>query len=278
MATDIYVIPDTQVRPGDITDHLDWIAQDIVRRRPDYLVVMGDWWDLPSLSSHDAPGSAKKEGARFKEDLDAGRAAMQQLVGPIDKELERIKRRRITKWNLKRHFLEGNHENRADRIAAADPVLTGVVGAQLCDVESFGFERHKFLEPIVIEGVHFSHYWQSSHSARPIGGTIDNRLNKLCASFVCGHEQGLKYGNRPLPMGRTIHGIVAGSSYLGTESYRGPQARNEWRGVAVLHDVRDGDFEPMFLTLRYLCREYAGEELVPYLTQRYGDQDWSHLA
>jgi len=272
-----YILPDTQVRPGDITDHLDWIAQDIVRRKPDVLVCLGDWWDLPSLSSHDAPGSAKKENARFRADLDAGHAAMARLMEPIEKELSRIQRRKIKRWPLRQVFITGNHENRADRIAANDPVLTGVVGSQLCRVEEFGFERHEFLAPVAIDGVHYSHYWQSSHSARPIGGTIDNRLNKLCASFVCGHEQGLKYGNRPLPMGKTVHGIVAGSCYLGVEDYRGPQARNEWRGTAVLHDVREGDFEPMFLTLRYLCKEYAGEDLHSYMTSRYPDRDWAHL-
>lgn len=530
----VYVVPDVQVRPGDVVDHLDWIAKDIVRRKPDHLVVLGDWWDLPSLNSHEPPGSLAKENARLREDLDAGHAAMERLVGPIRREQERIARRRIAKWRLKMEFLEGNHENRADRLAAADPRLEGVVGARLCEVERFGFRRHRFLEPHEIDGVQFAHYWQSAHSHRPIGGTVDNRLNKLCTSFVCGHEQGLRYGNRPLPTGRTIHGIVAGSCltpdhrvltadlryvelgsvsvgdrlvsfdefpgyggrsrrfwpgtvqamkieddevfevtlstgkvfkvtadhrwlvrsrgtttawlrtdqmipagkhpngkthvpvlfdewergatfdhgwlaglydgegclyarptsggtsmvlslsqkrgavldeairvhrdlfgldavayeaqardvaalrilggranvarvlgtlrpvrllekfnpemlgrmtvhrwasvesirplgrrpvvriaidaktmvvegyahhncYLGVESYRGPQARNEWRGVAVLHDVRDGDFEPMFLTLRYLAREYAGEELVPYLRKRYPDRDWSHL-
>ena len=47
--------------------------------------------------------------------------------------------------------------------------------------------------------------------------------------------------------------------------------------MVVLHDVRDGDFEPMFLTLRYLSREYAGEELQSYMKARY-EGDWSHLS
>lgn len=278
MKTDIYVLPDVQVRPGDVVDHLDWIAKDIVRRKPSVLVCIGDFWDLPSLSTHDLPGSAKKENARFKADLDAGHAAMERLMAPIRAEQQRIARRHIKRWPLRQIFTEGNHENRADRIASADPVLTGVVGAQLCNVEQFGFERYKFLAPVEVEGVHFSHYWQSPHSARPIGGTIDNRLNKLCVSFVTGHEQGLKYGNRPLPMGKTLHGIVAGSCYLGVEDYRGPQARNEWRGTVVLHDVRHGEFAPMFLDLRYLCRTYTGEELPAYMAKRYSDRDWSHLS
>src|SRR5690606_19500830 len=109
-------------------------------------------------------------------------------------------------------------------------------------------------------------------------GTIDNRLNKLGFSFVAGHEQGKRYSDRPLPNGKTLHGIVAGSCYLGVEAYRGPQAVNEWRGVVVLNDVVAGDCDPMFLRMRYLCRKYTGEELDAYLSKRYPDRDWSHLA
>lgn len=249
----------------------------MVRRKPDYLIVLGDWWDFPSLSSHDEKGSAKKENARVVEDLAAGTAALKRLMDPIRSEVDRLIKNHEKRWFPQYIFLEGNHENRANRYAEHEPVLTGVVGSQLCPVEAYGFKRYRFLEPVNVGGVVFAHYWQNSKSSRPVGGTIDNRLNKICNSFVCGHEQGLLYGNRPLPMGRTIHGIVAGSCYLGVEDYRGPQARNEWRGVVVLHDVRDGDFEPMFLTLRYLCREYAGEELVSYMRKRH-EGEWDHLA
>lgn len=274
-----YIIPDCQIRPGDPTDHLDWIASDIVRRKPDVLVCIGDFFDLPSLSSHAAPGSLEKENARLNADIDAGMQAMERLMQPIHAERVRLARRKQRAWNPRLVFTEGNHEFRADRVASADPRLLGVVGTHLCHVERFGFERHPFKQPVEVDGVWYVHYWQAAHSDRPIGGTIDNRLNKLGFSFVCGHEQGKRYGSRPLPNGKTIHGIVAGSCYLGTEAYRGPQAANEWRGTVVLHDVRNGgDFEPMFLTLRYLCREYAGQELQDYMAKRYPHRDWSHLA
>lgn len=274
-----YVLPDCQIRPGDVTDHLEWIAKDIIRRKPDVLVCIGDFFDLPSLSSHAAPGSLEKENARLNEDIDAGMAALERLMSPIHSEILRLKVNKKRQWNPRLVVTEGNHEYRATRVASNDPRLLGIVGTHLCNFERWGFERHEFKKPVEIDSVWYAHYWQSQHSDRPIGGTIDNRLNKLGFSFVCGHEQGKRYGNRPLPNGKTIHGVVVGSCYLGVESYRGPQAANEWRGVAVLHDVRNGgDFEPMFLTLRWLCSEYAGEDLLAYMQKRYPDRDWSHLA
>jgi hypothetical protein len=109
-------------------------------------------------------------------------------------------------------------------------------------------------------------------SNRPIGGSMDNRLNKICGTFVQGHEQGLLQHRRPLPIGRTIHGIVCGSAYLHSEGYRGPQRNNEWRGTVVLHDVRNGgDCDPMPLTLQYMAREYGGVDLHDLLSTKHPD-------
>jgi hypothetical protein len=92
----------------------------------------------------------------------------------------------------------------------------------------------------------------------------------LC--FVKGHEQGLLQRRRPLPTGKTIHGLVCGSAYLHSEDYRGPQRNNEWRGTVVLHDVRNGgDCDPMPLTLQYMAREYGGVELHDLLATKYPD-------
>ena len=273
-----YIVPDVQVRPGDIVDHLDWIAQDIIRRKPDVIVCIGDFYDLPSLSKYSPAGSLEKENSRVIDDIDAGDAALSRLTYPIWQEVNRIRDNKKKQWKPRMVFTFGNHEARADRFASEDARFQGLVGTGLIAVESFGFERVPFEQPIEIDGVWYCHYWKNANSPKPIGGTIDNRLNKLGFSFVQGHEQGKRYGNRPLPNGRTIHGIVAGSCYLGVEGYRGPQGANEWRGTVVLHDVRNGgDFEPMFLTLRYLCLEYTGENLPDYMRKRYPDRDWSHL-
>jgi hypothetical protein len=79
------VIPDAQIRPGVDTTHIDWAALAIVEYRPDVIVVIGDWWDFPSLSTHDAPGSKEAEGRRVKPDIDAGNEAFARLVAPMQK-------------------------------------------------------------------------------------------------------------------------------------------------------------------------------------------------
>jgi len=218
---------------------------------------------MPSLSSHDQPGSLSLEGARYEDDIAAGNNGLALLMTPV---MEAIS----AEWNPRRIFTEGNHEFRILRTIENDPRYSGIIGPHHCNVERYGFERHNFLRVVEVDGINYSHYFQMAGSNRPIGGSMDNRLNKICGTFVQGHEQGLLQHRRPLPIGRTIHGIVAGSCYMHSEDYRGPQRNNEWRGTVVLHDVRNaGDCDPMPLTLQYLARTYGGVELHDLMAEKY---------
>jgi hypothetical protein len=259
-----YIVPDLQLRKGVPMEHLPWIGKDIARRKPDVVVLLGDIWDMPSLSFHDEPGSLSKEGARYEDDIAAGNEGLALLMEPVLEEIS------CTDWRPRLIFLEGNHEYRIQRTIESDPRYAGTIGLHHCNVERFGIERVPFLKVANVDGVHYSHYFQMAGSDRPIGGSMDNRLNKICGTFVQGHEQGLLQHRRPLPIGRTIHGIVAGSAYLHSEHYRGPQRNNEWRGVVVLHDVRNGgDCDPMPVTLQYLARHYGDVELHDFLADNY---------
>ena len=46
----IVVIPDTQVKVGTSIDHIRAAGNYIVEHKPDHVVVLGDWYDMPSLS------------------------------------------------------------------------------------------------------------------------------------------------------------------------------------------------------------------------------------
>ncbi len=264
-------IPDTQVRPGVPLDHIDWIAQAVVHYKPDVIVVGGDWWDFPSLNSHSNPGSAPLENQRYQADLDVGNAAFARFCKPIEAEEKRDK-----KWKPRKVFLCGNHEDRADRAAIADPKWAGHVGSNNCQVRDF--EWHGFLKPVEIDDILYAHYFKMQNSKNAIGGTADNRLNKVGKSHIQGHQVGFLYGNRVLPDGRTLHAVTAGSCYLHQEEYRGPQCNKHFRGLIVCNEVRRGDFCIMPLTLDYLCRKKTGLSLYQYMMQTYPEGDWEHLA
>jgi len=271
-----FLIPDCQVRPGEPTDHIDWIAQAIVEYRPDVVVNLGDWFDMPSLSSHEQPGSLATEGARYEDDLRVGNEAFARLCAPMEAEQARLKRNKEKQWNPEKHFLFGNHEHRITRAVNASPKLAGAIGLHHLDTRDF--KRHAFLEHVWLDGVLYSHYFQSAHSHHAIGGSIDSMLNKIGASFVMGHRQSLQYGTRIQASGKTWHGLVAGSCYLHIEAYRGAQGQRHWRGVVILNEVEDGEYCIMPLTLNYLARKYEGMTLIDYMNKKYPKGDWRHLA
>jgi len=242
------IIPDAQVKPGSRIDHVKWAGEAILDYRPDVIVCLGDWWDLPSLNSHAEKGSAELEGARYEEDIDAGNKAFRLLDSYL-------KRSRSKTWHPRRVFLEGNHENRANRVSKNDPKWQGVIGSQNC--QTLDWERHPFLKIVEIDGVAYCHYFANPFSGKPIGGTIVNRLNSIGKSFVQGHQQGFLYASKQYP-DHVKHGLVAGRFYLEHENYRPDDVqKSEWNGIVVLNGVRRGDYDLMPLRMDYLRRKYG---------------------
>lgn len=255
-----YWIPDTQVKKGVPTDHLDWIGADIKARGPDVVIHAGDHWDFPSLSRYDAPGSMAMEGARVEDDIAAGNDALERLT------------RAMGKFKGRKVMLEGNHENRLERAINADPRLAGTLGYHLLNRERLGWEVVPYFcgapGQVRIDGVVYAHYFAAVNTGRPIGGTANNKLLQVGESFVQGHVQGLDPGSKQYATGRIKQGYVAGSCYLHDEHFKG-MANSHWRGVLVLNEVRDGEFCVMPLTLDYLCRKYEGVALDVFLRRKY---------
>ncbi len=258
------VIPDTQIRPGVPTVQLEWIGQYIVDAfaGDDLTIIhLGDHWDMPSLSSYDQ-GKAKMEGRRIVQDIIAGNQAFDLLNGP----LAAYNAGRRKKWEPRRVFLMGNHEDRITRAVNSTAQLDGLLSLDLLNAKEWGWEVHDFREVVEIDGVSYSHYFYAPLTGRPYGGqNIDTRLKTIGRSFTMGHQQVLMYGVRTLPTGGMQHGLVAGACYLADEDYRGPQGNGEWRGVVVCNQVENGSYDPTFVSLDYLCRRYEGVRLAEFM-------------
>lgn len=245
----IAVLPDKQIKPGIDLSFCSRIGRYLAEKKPDIIIDGGDFADMPSLNSYDLPGSRGMEGQRYKEDILSVQTAMRLMMTPIKEEMER------TGWKPRLVMLLGNHEDRIRRAIEATPKLDGVIG--LCDLhyEEHGWEVHPFLEPVVIEGIVFSHYFCSGVMGRPIT-TARALLNKKHMSCFAFHQQGrdIAFGTRA--DGHQMIAIIAGSCYEHEESYLNPQTNNHWRGLYILNDVIDGAFEENAVSLKYLRRKY----------------------
>jgi hypothetical protein len=254
----ILVIPDCQVKEGVPLEHLSWAGQAICDYRPDVVVNIGDFADMPSLSTHDLKGSKYFEGLRYKKDIEVAKMAMKKLLKPL-RDLQAKQRKNKEKVYKPRMLLTlGNHENRIDRAINNNPTLDGLISVE--DLEyAKDWEVYPFLHPVFVNGVGFNHYWPVGAMGRPAGSAAAI-INKLHMSCVAGHQQGkqVAYGKRA--DGKPICAIIAGSFYLHDESYMDRLSNRHWRGLLVMNEVNDGHFDELFLSIEYLERKYGHEQ------------------
>lgn len=267
------LIPDTQAKPGVPTDHLRWIGQYLVDQfagKPDVKVIhIGDHADMPSLSSYEGKGSKTMEGQRYAADIKAANDAWAVLNAPLVAYNATRKAYKEKRWLPDMHITLGNHEDRITRAINSDPQkLDGVLSLDHLDYARTGWAVHPYLEPLYLGGIGYVHYWYNPMTGRPLGGDVKLRLKNIGHSFSQGHQQTLDYGLR-FVKGRSQHGLVAGACYLHDEDYKGPQGNAHWRGIVVCHQVNEGSYDPMFLSLDYLCRRYEGVALDRFMVKKY---------
>ena len=250
----ILVIPDCQVKAGVPLEHLAWAGKAIVDYKPDVVMNMGDFADMPSLSTHDIKGSKYFEGLRYKTDIDVTKQAMDILLSPLRELQAKQKRNKEKQYRPRMVMLLGNHENRINRAVNNNPTLEGLISTKDLGYEN-DWEVHDFLHPVFINGVGFNHYWPVGAMGRPASSPAAI-ISKLHMSCVAGHQQGkqVAYGKRA--DGQSICAIISGSYYLHDESYMDQLSNKHWRGLVVLNEVEDGHFDEMFLSIEYLRRKY----------------------
>jgi len=249
------VIPDTQCKPGVKLDHLTWIGEYAVDMKPDVIVMIGDWYDLPSLSSYDT-GTLAFEGRRYKDDIAAGNEGMDMFMAPIYAEQARQRRNKDKVWKPKLIFTLGNHENRITRAVNDDPKLEGLMSYDDFNLKAHGWDVLPFLEVAVVDGVCYSHYFCSGVMGRPVS-SAKAMLNKKHQSCVMGHVQSRDISYDKRGDGSRITGIFVGICYQHDEGYLNAQTNGDWRGLWCLNDVVNGAFDEMPVSLPYLRRVYG---------------------
>lgn len=248
-------LPDVQARPGDDFTFLRAIGNYIVDKKPDVIINAGDFADMPSLSSYDV-GKKDYEGRRYKADINAAQEAMVTLLTPLWEYNARAKRNKEKLYKPRMVLTLGNHENRINRAINDDAKLDGLISVDDLGYNEAGWEVHPFLDVVVIDGVAYSHYFTTGVAGRP-ASTASALLSKKHMSCVAGHQQGRQIASAFRADGSPITCIIAGSCYEHEEGYLGPQGNKHWRGLVVLHEVDNGSYDEMFVSLEYMKNNYA---------------------
>jgi hypothetical protein len=238
------VIPDTQVKPGVNTDHLEWAGNYAAEKLPDVIVMIGDWWDMPSLSSYDK-GKMSFEGRRYVDDIKAGRKAMERLLTPI-KAVKDYKPRLV--------FTMGNHEHRIVRYVENNPEFSGKFGFDDLGLRDFGWEVHYFLKPVLIDGIEYCHYFTSGVMGRPASSAAV-LLRERQRSCTQGHVQ-----HTDIAIHKKTQQIAmfSGTFYSHDENFLGYQGNSQRRQIIIKHEVDgEGHYDPMFVSLKFLEKAYS---------------------
>lgn len=243
------VIPDCQVKSGVPTEHLEWIGNYIVEKKPDVVVCIGDFADMPSLSSYDR-GRLASEGRRYVKDIAAVHAGMERLWKP----LQDYNRTATEKYEPEKHLTMGNHEHRIIREVEENPRYEGRFSYSDLSYEDWGWKVYPFLEVAELDGIEYSHYFTSGVLGRPVSSAAA-MLRERQKSCTQGHVQ---YTDMAIHKKTQNIGLFCGTCYLHDEDYLNPQGNSSRRQIIVKHEIDGkGHYDPLFVSLNYLKRVYS---------------------
>ena len=256
MGKDYCIVPDIHSHPDHNNNRADWLGKFIKDRKPDVVVNIGDQWDLASLSSFDK-GKASFNGANYEKDIDAGLDFTDRMWHPMKKSKKKQPRR---------VFLIGNHENRLKKVLEYEPHLAG----DRYGISQKNFQLEHYYHNVVdyeggtpgiinLDGISFAHFMVSGLMGRPIGGEhhAASLLTKNYSSCIVGHSHTADFAIRSGSNGKKIMGLVAGCYQDFDSGWAGNVNRLWWRGLVYLKNVDDGVFDPEFISIESLRKEYG---------------------
>lgn len=247
------IIPDTHASPDFNNDRFTWLGKLTVDLKPDVVIMLGDWVDMPSLCSYDK-GTKGYEGRRYKKDIDAGLDAQEKFFAPIKAAKKRLPRLVM---------LEGNHEHRIIRAISSDAAhLDGIISIDDLKYKEFGWEYVQYTGTtpgiIVIDSIAYAHYFTSGVMGRPISGEHPaySLLTKQYMSCTQGHVHITDYCVRTTANHKHIHGLIAGVYQDYYANYAGEANDLWWKGVIYKTNVKKGEYDPRWISLESIKKEY----------------------
>lgn len=243
--------------PEASNERFSWLGEFLYDLKPDYVVDLGDGADMRSLNSYDTRYPSQIVNQSYEKDIEWYNDAQERLRWKFKKN----KRKKPT-W----YGLEGNHENRIKKAIAHDPRLEGSThGISFSHLQTdYWFDEYTEYENsapgiLDLDGVSYAHYFSSGNYGSAISGIHHAYalLQHRNHSSTCGHshKRSIHFKDSAHPQG--IIGLVAGCFKGKDEAWAGQSNREWWRGVVVKRGIDNGLYEPEFISMDTLEREYG---------------------
>ncbi len=249
------IIPDVQAKPGQDFSFLTAVGEYLVEKQPDKIICLGDFADMPSLSSYDV-GKKSFEGRRYHDDLAAADQAMRAFTTPFFDYNDRARKNKKRRYEPEAYMFLGNHEHRINRVVENDPKLEGTISIDDLNYDMWWNAVYPYQQVEIIDGIAYTHVFTTGVMGRPVT-SARALVTKKHMSCVQGHNQKMEIYNEYKADGTIITGLFAGCCYMHDEDYLGPQGNNYFRGIHMLYDVKEGGFHCHSITLDYLLKRNA---------------------
>lgn len=216
--------------------------------RPHGLVVLGDWLDAPQFSSHAKRSLSEDDKSSWMDDLDGVGALLAKM------------RRRVRGPMV---YIEGNHENRVERMAVSSgalrSVFTSIAPRHVLPQHCPDLVWVPYVDPplghyAITRSLWALHGWSTSLHAS--AAHLDRSSN---FSIIHGHSHRMQMDTRKDPAtGRLLHAMSPGCLANLQPKWTGADPTNWSHGLVISHVDRDTDEHWSFL-----CQIDRGETVLP---------------
>ena len=242
--------------PSASNERFDWLGKFIYDLKPDMVIDLGDGADMKSLNSYDKGKAQAIVAQNYEEDINVYNDSQERLRHQF-----RYHKRGKPTWI----GFEGNHEHRIKTALTYDPRLEGSkYGISFSHLQTNHWfkEYHEYSNsaPSVAtyDGVDYAHFFAPGNSGRAIAGTHHayGLVQARSVSSTCGHSHLRSVYFKDGPSVPGIAGLVVGCYKGKEESWAGQGNKQWWKGVVVKREVADGMYEPQFISMETLRKEY----------------------
>lgn len=247
------VLPDTHTHPRFHNKRATWIGNLIADERPDEVIHIGDGPDMPSLCGYDK-GTKGFQGRTYAADVESWLDFQERMFKPI-----KARKKKLPTFT----YLEGNHYHRIKRAVEFQSELEGTIGLKDLELNRYWNRvvEYEGRTPgiISIDGICYAHYFVSGVMGKSIGGErpAHSLLAKQGQSCTQGHVHTLDYAIRTRADGKKNMGLVCGCYQDYYADWAGVCNNLWWPGVIIKRNVEGGSYDPQFISLEALKKEYG---------------------
>lgn len=192
-------------------------------------------------------------GRNYQADVDAHLEFEDRVWGPV-KALKKAMPRRVG--------FVGNHDYRIEKAVQKQPELAGAIGLKDLELNRFydeviGYDGWGTPGQLDIEGIRFAHYVPAGLTGKALSSIHQGYqlLAKTHRSVVVGHQHLLSYDRQSVGNDKFIHGLCLPCFTEERFGWAGVVADMWSRGVCILRNVEDGDYDLEVVSLARMKAE-----------------------